>query len=330
MKNLIFINGAMGVGKTATSKILLKLLPNCVFLDGDWCWFADPWTVTDETKRMMYNNTGYLLNNFLDCSAYENVIFCWVMHLESMADDILSLIYNNEYNLYKFSLVCSEEALKARLQKDIDVGIRENNDIIDRALSRLPNFYNMNTIKIDVSGITPEQAADAIYSHIYHSNMLLETERLYLRKYTLDDVGKNYLYSQEESRKKGIPNEVYADMQASRENVEFIISTYDKNDFPYVYAVALKDTDEYIGHVSLSEIPEGIEIGYAICEKHQGKGYATEIVKAYAAWGKKELSLEKIYGEIYPDNTASKKVLENAGFTFVKNDTERNYCIFVV
>jgi len=38
MKNLIFINGTMGVGKTTTSKILLKLLPECVFLDGDWCY----------------------------------------------------------------------------------------------------------------------------------------------------------------------------------------------------------------------------------------------------------------------------------------------------
>jgi len=27
-----------GVGKTATSRELQKLLSNCVFLDGDWCW----------------------------------------------------------------------------------------------------------------------------------------------------------------------------------------------------------------------------------------------------------------------------------------------------
>jgi len=160
--------------------------------------------------------------------------------------------------------------------------------------------------------------------------MLLETERLYLRKITLADVEKNYLYSQEESRKKGIPNEVYADMQASKENVEFILSCYDKGDYPYVYVVVLKDTDEYIGHVSLSKIPEGIEIGYAICEKHQMKGYATEIVKAYVAWGKKELALDKIYGEFYPDNMASKKVLENAGFTYVKNNTDLNLLVYVI
>ena len=53
-------------------------------------------------------------------------------------------------------------------------------------------------------------------------------------------------------------------MQASRENVEYILSCYEKGCFPCVYAVVLKDTDEYIGHVSLSEIPEGIEIGLLI------------------------------------------------------------------
>ena len=155
----------MGVGKTATSKILLKLLPNCVFLDGDWCWYADPWTVTDETKRMMYNNTGYLLNSFLDCSAYENVIFCWVMHLDSMVNDIISVIRNTDYKLYKFSLVCSENALTSRIQKDIDGNIRVNS-ILERALQRLPNFFKMDTIKIDVSDATPEQAAETIYNQI--------------------------------------------------------------------------------------------------------------------------------------------------------------------
>ena len=166
MKNLIFINGTMGAGKTAVSKVLLKLLPDCVMLDGDWCWYADPWTITDETKRMMYNNTGYLLNSFLDCSVYENVIFCWVMHLDSMIDDILSLIRNADYRLYKFSLVCSENALISRLQKDIDNGLRKT-DIVERAIQRQPNFFTMDTIKIDASDITSEQAADIIYNNIY-------------------------------------------------------------------------------------------------------------------------------------------------------------------
>lgn len=35
-KTLYFISGTMGVGKTATSRILKDRLDKCVFLDGDW------------------------------------------------------------------------------------------------------------------------------------------------------------------------------------------------------------------------------------------------------------------------------------------------------
>ena len=74
MKNLYLIGGAMGVGKTTVCRRLKKDLPNSVFLDGDWCWDADPFLITEETKAMVMDNICFLLNNFLRCSAYENII----------------------------------------------------------------------------------------------------------------------------------------------------------------------------------------------------------------------------------------------------------------
>ena len=55
-KMLYLIGGTMGVGKTAVSKQLQKDLPNSVFLDGDWCWDAHPFQVTEETKAMVIDN----------------------------------------------------------------------------------------------------------------------------------------------------------------------------------------------------------------------------------------------------------------------------------
>ena len=80
MKNLIFINGTMGAGKSSVCAELLKMLPNAVYLDGDWCWNMHPFIVTDETKAMVVQNITHLLQNFLNCSEVKNVIFCWVMH----------------------------------------------------------------------------------------------------------------------------------------------------------------------------------------------------------------------------------------------------------
>ena len=38
MKHLYLIGGPMGVGKTTVGRALQQRLPNCAFLDGDWCW----------------------------------------------------------------------------------------------------------------------------------------------------------------------------------------------------------------------------------------------------------------------------------------------------
>ena len=60
MKTLYMIGGTMGVGKTTVCQQLKQDLPNSVFLDGDWCWDANPFQVTDETKAMVTNNICYL------------------------------------------------------------------------------------------------------------------------------------------------------------------------------------------------------------------------------------------------------------------------------
>ena len=76
MKKLYLVGGTMGVGKTTICQQLKSELSNSVFLDGDWCWDASPFHVTEETKVMVVDNICHLLNNFLHCSAYDNVIFC--------------------------------------------------------------------------------------------------------------------------------------------------------------------------------------------------------------------------------------------------------------
>ena len=79
MKHLYLIGGTMGVGKSTTCQIMKRKLNNSVFLDGDWCWDMDPFIVNDETKEMVIENICFLLNNFIKSSAYENIIFCWVI-----------------------------------------------------------------------------------------------------------------------------------------------------------------------------------------------------------------------------------------------------------
>ena len=161
MKRLILVNGTMGAGKTATCKELSKLLEHNVFLDGDWCWTMNPFVVTEETKRMVQDNIIYLLRNFLACSEYENIIFCWVMQYESIMDELLSGLIGLDFKPYKFTLTISEQALTQRIQRDVENHVRTF-DVLERSLQRLPLYKNMDTIKIDVSEITARQAAEQI------------------------------------------------------------------------------------------------------------------------------------------------------------------------
>lgn len=161
MKNLYLIGGTMGAGKTATCQNLKRKLNNSVFLDGDWCWDMHPFQVTEETKQMVLENICYLLNNFIRCSAYENIIFCWVMHQQAIIDDILSRLDTANCKVHSISLICSEIALRTRLEKDIAAGIRTE-DVVLRSMERIPLYEKLNTCKVDVSEISPEQVADSI------------------------------------------------------------------------------------------------------------------------------------------------------------------------
>ena len=151
----------MGVGKTTVSQQLKQDLPNSVFLDGDWCWDASPFQVTEETKAMVTDNICYLLNRFLHCSAYENVIFCWVMHQQSIIDSILEKLDTTNCDVKCISLITDEITLSKRLTVDVEKGIRTV-DVIDRSVARIPLYQALDTLKIDTCNKTVQMIVDEI------------------------------------------------------------------------------------------------------------------------------------------------------------------------
>lgn len=163
MKTLYLIGGTMGVGKTTVSQMLKKRLPNAVYLDGDWCWDVSPFQVTEETKTMVLDNICHLLGNFLKCSAYENIVFSWVMHEQSIIDSILSRLDVSDCEIRAISLVCDEKTLKSRLEADISAGIRTA-DIVERSLARIPLYSRLHTEKIETSGKNVSDIAEEIIS----------------------------------------------------------------------------------------------------------------------------------------------------------------------
>ena len=164
-KQLIFIHGTMGVGKSTVCAALQKRLTPSVYLDGDWCWEMEPFCPTQADKDMVMDNIVHLLRNFLHHDTLRYVLFSWVMHETRIIDQLLDRLPRDLFDLRVFTLVCTEPALRDRLQKDIRRGVRQA-DILARSLPRLALYQSMPYPKIDVSEQSAAQAAAAIASRV--------------------------------------------------------------------------------------------------------------------------------------------------------------------
>ena len=163
-----------------------------------------------------------------------------------------------------------------------------------------------------------------------NKNIILKTDRLKIREFNLDDSEKVLSMSQESGIKKWMPDQVYDNLSQTKKVLNFLIAQYkngpDPSNNPYVLGIELKSNKELIGHIGLSAIDEGIEIGYAITEKYQKKGLASEAVSAFSNWVINNFALKSIWGVANKNNVGSIKVLENSKYKYVdKRDSELLY-----
>lgn len=157
VKKLIVINGCMGVGKTAVSRALHRRLQPSVWLDGDWCWMMNPWVISDQNKRMVEDNIVHLLRSFLTNDSFEYVIFSWVMHRAEIITGLIERLSGLTFEVHRISLVCSEEALRARLVAD-----GRDERVVAESLRRLPMYREMATTHVDTTELSVADTVESI------------------------------------------------------------------------------------------------------------------------------------------------------------------------
>jgi len=86
-------------------------------------------------------------------------------------------------------------------------------------------------------------------------------------------------------------------------------------------AIADADTDGYQGEIVLflrtpeaAEIDLG-EIAYVISPSARGRGIASAAVELLSEWAFRRLGVKRLQLSIHPDNVASQRVAEKAGYT---------------
>jgi len=154
----------------------------------------------------------------------------------------------------------------------------------------------------------------------YIGTKTLETERLILRRVTVNDAKQAYINwcSSEEVSK-------YV-MWTKHKDVNETIELYKKWELDYEdlstyrWIVELKNTKEVIGTIDVPSkkyMPYDVcEIGYCYGEKFWGNGYATEALKRVIKFLFEECEVEVVFADYMSNNPASGKVMEKAGMKY--------------
>lgn len=152
-------------------------------------------------------------------------------------------------------------------------------------------------------------------------NKILETPRLYLREFTIDDAQNLIDLNSNPNVFRYTGDGPVRDLEEAKRILTDIIFPQYKNKLGR-WAVHLKSNDEFIGWCGLKFIAENneIDLGYRFFEIHWGKGYATESAKATLNHGVNILKLKNIIARAAKDNVASISVLKKLGMVYLKDD----------
>ena len=87
--------------------------------------------------------------------------FCWVMHEQSIIDEITAALDTSRCRIVKISQLADEPTLRHRLSFDVAQGIRAA-DSVDRSVARIHMYQALDTIEIETGNQTVQEIADEI------------------------------------------------------------------------------------------------------------------------------------------------------------------------
>ncbi len=160
--------------------------------------------------------------------------------------------------------------------------------------------------------------------------IVLETERLILRHFNLDDATFILTLLNEPSFLRYIGDKKVRTLDDAR---QYILTgpraSYEQHGFG-LYQVELKDSHTPVGMCGLlkrDDLPDA-DIGFAFLPDYWNQGFAFEAAAAVLNDARERLKLDRVLAIVNPDNDASIKLLEKLGFRFERTKGEVNLYAF--
>ncbi len=149
---------------------------------------------------------------------------------------------------------------------------------------------------------------------------IIETERLILRPFTLDDAEASFNMSQDPEVMKFLGGIDNGTVEEHREMLrKSVITDYEKYGFGR-HAVIHKETNEFMGFTGLKYVIEldEVDIGYRLNHKFWRQGYGYESALPCVGFAFNELGLDRIVSLANIDNIASTALMKKLGLTYEK------------
>ncbi len=149
-------------------------------------------------------------------------------------------------------------------------------------------------------------------------NIVIETERLLLRTFTVEDAPLIYELNLDPEVIRYTLDPIKDIDHAGQVLEQVILPQYALYNHGR-WAVHTKPGLEFIGWCGLKARPERneIDLGYRFIKSAWGRGYATEAAWACIQYGFEKLQLQRIIGRAMPENIGSLRVLEKCGMTYI-------------
>lgn len=163
--------------------------------------------------------------------------------------------------------------------------------------------------------------------------ILLETERLVLRRYEQDDLDRLDRLNRNAEVMRYIGDGSLRTREQTRAGIVRTQRIYDI--FPGLgfWIAEEKPRCRFVGVFALIYIPHTVEVevGYRLAKSAWGRGLATDGARALVRYGLLELGLDRVVGLTHPANDPSKRVLMKAGLEprGTGRYYERELCYFV-
>lgn len=146
----------------------------------------------------------------------------------------------------------------------------------------------------------------------------LQTEKYSLRKMNLDDINEVFSIRSDKRVSENLDRQVYQNLEDAKQFIEMINTGIGEGKWIY-WAICYKNGSKLIGTICLWNIHEDqstADIGFELHPDYQGKGIMQEVIPIVLGYGFSNMGLEKIEGEVDPENIKSIKLMQKFGFVF--------------